>query len=102
ISIIDHTEIFKDKKDLPTFNSQAIESNLHRIPHLAEHFIYFNDDFFLGAPVQHKDFFTSAQPHIFLEQVESPAGEPILGETAYRRAWRNTNNFLDEYFLVEP
>lgn len=60
ITIVDHTEIFKDKTHLPTFNSNAIESNLHRIPNLSEHFIYFNDDMFLGAPVTPFDFFTGA------------------------------------------
>ena len=33
---------------LPTFSSPAIEANLHRIPGLSEHFLYFNDDVFLG------------------------------------------------------
>ncbi len=32
---------------LPTFNSHAIESALHRVPDLAETFLYFNDDFFV-------------------------------------------------------
>ena len=35
---------------LPTFNSQAIETALHRMPGLAEHFVYVNDDVFLGRP----------------------------------------------------
>ena len=33
---------------LPTFNSQAIETMLHRIPGLRSPFIYLNDDFFIG------------------------------------------------------
>jgi hypothetical protein len=33
---------------LPTFSSPAIEANLHRIAGLSEHFLYFNDDVFLG------------------------------------------------------
>ena len=36
---------------LPTFNSHAIESQLHHIDGLTEHFLYFNDDMFLGRPV---------------------------------------------------
>ena len=32
---------------LPTFNSHVIEWNMHRIPDLAENFVYFNDDVFL-------------------------------------------------------
>ena len=58
ITLIDHQEIFPNKSDLPTFNSQAIEANLHRIPNLSEKFIYFNDDFFLGRCVVPEDFFS--------------------------------------------
>ena len=41
---------------LPVFSSHPIELMMHKIPDLAEHFVYFNDDFFLTAPVK-KDFF---------------------------------------------
>lgn len=41
----------------PVFNSLAIEAQLHRIPGLAEHFIYCNDDMFLGQPCHKRDFF---------------------------------------------
>jgi len=43
---------------LPTFNSHAIELNLHRIPDLTEHFIYFNDDTFVIRPLKPTDFFS--------------------------------------------
>ncbi len=43
---------------LPTFNSMAIETVLHLIPDLSEHFIYFNDDTMLGNHVQPTDFFS--------------------------------------------
>jgi hypothetical protein len=56
IIIIDHKDILPPEA-LPTFSSLAIETVLHRIPNLAEHFIYFNDDMFLGKPVTIGDFF---------------------------------------------
>jgi hypothetical protein len=57
VEVIDHKEIFSGyEKHLPSFNSLSIESVLWRIPNLAEHFIYFNDDCFLVAPVQPQDF----------------------------------------------
>lgn len=102
ITIIDHTEIFRNSDDLPTFNSHAIESNLHRIPNLAEFFIYFNDDVFLGSPVTPFDFFINEQPNVLFEKGLSPSGPPLPHETAYRRAWRNTNNFLDMHYKKEP
>ena len=58
LTLVSHREIFGDTGRLPTFNSQAIESRLHRIPGLAEHFLYLNDDVFLGRPVAPETFFT--------------------------------------------
>ncbi len=58
ISLISHRDIFPDPEMLPTFNSHAIESCLHRIKGLSEHFIYFNDDIFLNSEVTEDDFFT--------------------------------------------
>jgi hypothetical protein len=43
---------------LPSFNSHAIESNLHRISGLSEHFLYFNDDFILRDFIRKTDFFS--------------------------------------------
>lgn len=44
IRVVSHRDIFPDLGGLPVFNSHAIESCLHRIPELSEHFLYFNDD----------------------------------------------------------
>lgn len=57
ITVIDHSQII-DKKHLPIFNSNAIELNLHKIPGLSEHFVYFNDDMFLNRSVKPIDFFS--------------------------------------------
>jgi hypothetical protein len=57
VTVIRHREIFGDVGTLPTFNSHAIEARLHHIPDLAEHFIYFNDDMFLGRPMLPRQFF---------------------------------------------
>lgn len=42
---VSHKELLGDSVTLPCFNSDAIESQLHRIPGLSEHFVYLNDDF---------------------------------------------------------
>ena len=57
IRMVTHEQIFAWPQHLPCFNSHAIECHLSRIPDLAEHLLYFNDDFFLGAPVQPETFF---------------------------------------------
>ncbi len=44
LNIVKHKEFMKEEY-LPTFNSCAIEINLHKIEGLAENFVYFNDDF---------------------------------------------------------
>ena len=60
VEIVDHKTIFRGYEEyLPVFNSLAIETMLWRIPDLSEHFIYFNDDCMLMAPVTPSDFFTS-------------------------------------------
>lgn len=46
----------------PTFNSNAIELSIHRIEGLAEQFVLFNDDFFLGRPARPTDFFRRGLP----------------------------------------
>lgn len=50
-------EDFMPAEALPTFNSTTIEMFLHRIPGLAEEFVYFNDDFFPLQDCQPEDFF---------------------------------------------
>ena len=47
---------------LPTFQSNTIELNLHRINDLSEHFVLFNDDTFLLRPVQPDFFFREGYP----------------------------------------
>ena len=53
---------FLPAEALPTFSSHAIEMNIHRIPGLAEQFVYFNDDMFLIRPVPETAFFRDGLP----------------------------------------
>src|SRR5699024_8623571 len=61
LNIVNHKD-FLNKDNLPVFNSCAIEINIHRIPGLAEKFVYFNDDTFLTHPVKPTDFFKNGLP----------------------------------------
>ena len=56
-------EDYIPKEYLPTFNSNVIELNIHRIEGLSEHFISFNDDTFLAAPCIPEDFFSEGKPN---------------------------------------
>lgn len=64
LQVVKH-EDFIPAEYLPLFNSSAIEVNLHRIPNLSEHFVYFNDDMFLINKVRPEDFFRSGKPVTF-------------------------------------
>lgn len=103
ITIVDHKEIFRDLSHLPTFNSQAIESNLYLIPGLNEYFIYLNDDFFFSRPVSPYDFFSAeGKVKVLIEKWLSPSGPPNNTESSYRLAWRNTNKLLDTTYSEMP
>ena len=61
VTIVRSEEFFADPSVLPTHNSHAVEAQLHRIPGLAEHFLYSNDDMFFGRLVEPELFFTAGR-----------------------------------------
>ncbi len=75
LRLVSHKEIIPETY-LPTFNSNAIEMFLHRIPGLSETFVYFNDDIFLNTPVKPKDFFVEGKP------VDMFAFQPVVANPA--------------------
>lgn len=58
VKIIDHKEIMPPES-LPCFNSCLIEHFIYRIPGLAEHFLYANDDMYINKALTPNDFFTT-------------------------------------------
>jgi len=56
VRIVDHKD-FMPAEYLPTFNSHALTANLHRIADIAEHFLYLNDDVFVGKPSSAETWF---------------------------------------------
>ncbi len=71
IRVVHHDE-FMPPAHLPTFNSFAIVSNLHRLPDLAERFVYVEDDRVFGREVAVEDFWDAR------------------GRTRVYEAWRGT------------
>jgi UDP-glucose 4-epimerase len=67
VTIVRSEEFFADPEVLPTHNSHAVEAQLHRIPGLAEHFLYSNDDMFFGRPLQPSLFFSPGGVSKFVE-----------------------------------
>ena len=73
------------------FNSLAIEANLYKIPGLAEHFIYLNDDMFVFGKWQFEDCFTS-------EYIPIGYCEKYMHNNStysFDIAWKNTADVLN-------
>ena len=97
VTVVDHTDIAPEGTALPTFNSQAIEANLHRIDGLSEHFLYFNDDVFLSSPVGPELFFSpNGIASMYLSKAQVADGEPVLGEPASDSAGKNARVLVEE------
>ncbi|RKR73851.1 stealth conserved region 3 domain-containing protein [Frondihabitans australicus] len=67
VRIVRSEEFFADPSVLPTHNSQAVESQLHHIDGLSEHFLYSNDDMFFGRPISPGMFFSPGSVTKFIE-----------------------------------
>ncbi len=96
IRVVDHKDCIPSEF-LPTFNSHVIESFLHRLPGLAKHYIYFNDDVFLGRPVRKTDFFTpNGLPRCFIDW--RPLREFGYGwrESPHSSSWYNVIAYLEK------
>lgn len=94
VTVVRHREIFGDTGTLPTFNSHAIESRLHRIPGLSEHFLYINDDMFFGRIVFPTSFF---HPNGIAKFFASPAqlgADPVSIEDAPVNAAAKNNRMI--------
>ena len=78
ITLLDHNDLFNEKN---VTNSNYIETYLCYIPNLSEHFIYFNDDFFITKKVNYTDFFTID-------------GKAIVNKTSYKNMNKNDKNLL--------
>ena len=88
VNLVSHREIFPKDVPLPVFSTRPIEFCVHRVPGLAEHFLYCNDDFMLGRNVSPDEFF-------------NPDGRPLLWVLKrgpeYMRAIRSRLNSPDSH-----
>lgn len=75
--LVKHSD-YIPQKYLPTFNSGTIELNLGRIEELSEHFVYFNDDMFINAPVEPDYYFREGLPCDY--NFESVFKNPVYDE----------------------
>jgi len=108
LRLVNHSE-YIPAEHLPTFHSDTIELNLHRLPDLSERFVLFNDDMFLLRPVKESDFFRKGLPVIPCDLGLprwigcSPASRVVvnnggvlkLGLDVEKLVWRNIGKFAD-------
>ena len=99
VTVVRSEDFFSDLSALPTHNSMAVESQLHHIPGLSEHFIYSNDDMFFGRPVRPELFFTSGGLTKFLEGSNRIGlGENNVDRSGFENAARVNRRLLNERF----
>lgn len=99
VKVVSHTEIFQNTSHLPSFNSHAIESQIHRIDGLSEQFIYLNDDMLFGRPVVPGQFFyANGVAKHFRSQSRVPAFDKTELDTPVDQATKNSRAVLRKKF----
>ncbi|TFC93659.1 MULTISPECIES: stealth family protein [Cryobacterium] len=99
VTIMRSEDFFPDLSVLPTHNSHAVESQLHRIPGLAEHFLYSNDDMFFGRPVGPELFFSPGGVTKFIEaSTRIGLGENNTTRSGFENGARVNRALLRERF----
>ena len=99
ITIVPAEDHFSDRAALPTYNSHAVESQLHHIPGLSEHFLYSNDDMFFGRPLKASMFFSPGGVTKFIEaktRIGLGANDPM--RSGFENAARVNRQLLFERF----
>jgi hypothetical protein len=101
VTVVTHAELCADLGARSSFNSHAIEARLHRIPGLAEHFLYFNDDVFLGRPLLPTHFFhANGIAKFFLSPAQFGLGEATGRDAPVKAAGKNNRRHIQRQFGV--
>ncbi|KAB1941234.1 hypothetical protein F8271_14675 [Micromonospora sp. ALFpr18c] len=101
VTVVTHSELFADLGGRSSFNSHAIESRLHRIDGLAEHFLYLNDDVFLGRPLLPTHFFhANGIAKFFLSPAQFGLGEAKPDDPPVNAAGKNNRRHIQRQFGV--
>jgi len=92
--LVKHTDYIPHEY-LPTFNSNVIELNLHRISELSEKFVLFNDDMLLTDDVKETEFFHKGLPcdTVRLGQTFGSSYDDVFSYTIF-----NNISIINKYF----
>ena len=91
LNLVNHSD-FIPSQYLPTYNSVVIERYIHLIPGIADHFVYFNDDFYIIRPIGENRFFRNGLPCDIAVFQYSPAWSQW-----YKRI-RNNIRIINQHF----
>lgn len=104
LKVINQDDLIEES-ERPTFNSNCIESVLHKIPGITEKFIVVNDDYFFGRLVHPSDFFTKPHPitgeygvKLFLEPWSYGVAENWKGEDQWPKSVRYTAKVISDAY----
>ncbi len=99
VTLVRSEDHFADPSVLPTHNSQAVESQLQHIEGLSEHFLYSNDDMFLGRPLGPDMFFSPGGITKFVKAgTRIGLGDNHLDRSGFENAARVNRRLLQERF----
>jgi hypothetical protein len=99
VRIMPSEAFFADPSVLPTHNSQAVEAQLHHIEGLSEHFIYSNDDMFIGRPLRPEVFFSPGGISRFIEaDTRIGLGDNDPARSGFENSARVNRRLLKERF----
>lgn len=91
LHLVDHKDYIPNQF-LPVFNSSLIEIYLHKIPGLTEHFVYFNDDFFIINELNQERFFKDGLPN------DIAAFRINIGMSLWSKCLKNNIALINKYF----
>ena len=101
LTVVSHRELFGDRGQLPTFNSHAIETQLHRIDGLSEQYLYLNDDVFFGRPVSPEHFFhANGVSKYFISKAKIGVGPISPDDPPVMSAGKRNRDLVAEEFGV--
>ncbi|WP_083527853.1 stealth conserved region 3 domain-containing protein [Curtobacterium ammoniigenes] len=99
VRIVRSESFFSDPSVLPTHNSQAVESQLHHIDGLSEHFIYSNDDMFFGRMIEPSMFFSPGSVSKFIvATTRIGLGASSVERSGFENAARVNRRLLQQRF----
>lgn len=91
INLVHHKDYIPNEY-LPVFNSSLIEIYLHKIPGIADQFVYFNDDFFIINNIKKERFFKNGLPN------DIAAFRTNLGLSLWSKCLKNNVNIINMRF----